>query len=168
MFKIDRATAADAAALTNLMHASSAYQGQYASILEGYVVTPDYLRQHQVLVARGPSGPVGFAALTDAELDLLFVADEAQGTGLGARLVRHILDAARENGLSEMRVVSHPPAVKFYERMGARQIGTVPPKPPRISWSRPELAFSLPLAENESAPARETTADQGDRRRIRS
>lgn len=168
MFKIDRATAADAAALTNLMHASSAYQGQYASILEGYVVTPDYLRQHQVLVARGPSGPVGFAALTDAELDLLFVADEAQGTGLGARLVRHILDAARENGLSEVRVVSHPPAVKFYERMGARQIGTVPPKPPRISWSRPELAFSLPLAENESAPARETTADQGDRRRIRS
>ncbi|MGW7536241.1 GNAT family N-acetyltransferase [Amycolatopsis sp. NPDC054798] len=168
MFKIDRATAADAAALTDLMHASSAYQGQYASILEGYAVTADYLRQHQVLVARGPSGPLGFAALTDAELDLLFVADEAQGTGLGARLVQQILEVARENGLSEVRVVSHPPAVKFYERMGARQVGTVPPKPPKISWSRPELAFSLAEPENNSAPARETTAGQGDRRRIRS
>ncbi|MBB2504286.1 GNAT family N-acetyltransferase [Amycolatopsis echigonensis] len=168
MFKIDRATAADAAALTDLMHASSAYQGRYASILEGYVVTPDYLRQHQVLVARGPAGPVGFAALTDAELDLLFVADEAQGTGLGARLVAEILAVARENGLSEVRVVSHPPAVKFYEHMGARQVGTIPPKPPKISWSRPELVFSLAAPENDRALARETTAGQGDRRRIRS
>ncbi|MYW95934.1 GNAT family N-acetyltransferase [Amycolatopsis rubida] len=166
MFKIDRAAAADAAALTDLMHASSAYQGRYASILEGYAVTPDYLRQHQVLVARGPSGPAGFAALTDAELDSLFVADEAQGTGLGTRLVRQILGVARENGLSEVRVVSHPPAAKFSERMGARRIGIVPARPPKISWSRPELVFSLP--ETDSALARATTAGQGDRRRIRS
>lgn len=150
---IRRASGQDAPALNALMHASSAYRGGYASILEGYEVTPEYVGRHQVFVAvpafgpsAGPSaepvsGPLGFYSLTDAELDLLFVADAAQGTGLGAALIAHLLETARANGIPSIRVVSHPPAARFYERMGAHRTGTIPPRPPKIPWERPELTF---------------------------
>ncbi|WP_326564938.1 GNAT family N-acetyltransferase [Amycolatopsis rhabdoformis] len=140
---LDRAVPADAPALTALVHASSAYAGAYASILDGYSVTPEYVAAHHVFLARSPAGPLGFAALAGAELDLLFVADAAQGTGLGARLVARVLDEARALGLPAVRVVAHPPAAGFYERMGARRTGTVPPRPPRVTWERPELMFGL-------------------------
>lgn len=154
---IRRASGQDAPALNALMHASSAYRGGYASILEGYEVTPEYVGRHQVFVAvstfgasAGPafgsspepvSGPLGFYSLTDAELDLLFVADAAQGTGLGAALIAHLLKTARANGIPSIRVVSHPPAARFYEHMGAHRTGTIPPRPPKIPWERPELTF---------------------------
>ncbi|WP_328603095.1 GNAT family N-acetyltransferase [Amycolatopsis sp. NBC_00345] len=143
---IRRASGQDAPALNALMHASSAYQGDYASILDGYEVTPEYVGRHQVFAAvpvLGPDfgPPQGFYSLTDAELDLLFVADTAQGTGLGAALIAHMLETARANEIPSVRVVSHPPAARFYERMGARRVGTVPPRPPKIPWARPELTF---------------------------
>lgn len=142
---IRRVSGQDAPALNALLHASSAYQGDYASILDGYEVTPEYVERHLVFAAFPPAppdaGPLGFYSLTDAELDLLFVADPAQGTGLGAALIAHMLKTARAKGIPSVRVVSHPPAASFYERMGARRTGTIPPRPPKISWERPELTF---------------------------
>ncbi|MFI6388729.1 GNAT family N-acetyltransferase [Nonomuraea sp. NPDC050547] len=135
---IRRAEPRDAGALTALMHASSAYHGEYATILEGYQVTAAYLAAHPVFTT---DDHLGFYALVGDELDLLFVADRAQGTGLGRRLVEHMLDQARAAGLTRVRVVSHPPAEAFYLRMGAVRVGTSPPKPPRITWERPELTF---------------------------
>ncbi|MFI6908135.1 GNAT family N-acetyltransferase [Nonomuraea sp. NPDC050394] len=135
---IRRAEPRDAGALTALMHASSAYHGEYATILEGYQVTAAYIAAHQVYTT---DDHLGFYALTGDELDLMFVADHAQGTGLGRRLVEHMLDQARRAGLSRVRVVSNPPAEPFYLRMGAERVGTCPPKPPRVTWERPELIF---------------------------
>jgi GNAT superfamily N-acetyltransferase len=142
---IRRASGQDAPALNALLHASSAYRGDYASILDGYEVTPEYVERHQVFAAFPPAapaeGPLGFYSLTGAELDLLFVADAAQGTGLGAALIAHMLETARAKGIPSVRVVSHPPAARFYVRMGAHHTGTVPPRPPKILWERPELTF---------------------------
>ncbi len=144
-YRISRANASDAGRLTTLMHESDAYQGEYAAILEGYRVTEDYLATHPAYVAHAQREVVGFYSLIEypAELDLLFVADPAQGTGIGAWLVEHMLGQAAELGMSEVRVVSHPPATGFYERMGARRVGVVPPRPPKITWERPELVFDV-------------------------
>ncbi|WP_327357607.1 GNAT family N-acetyltransferase [Streptomyces sp. NBC_01304] len=143
---IRRATAADAETLTSLMLKSSAYQGQYASILEGYAVTAEYMARHLVFVAADGAGRVlGFYSLVcePAELDLAFVADDAQGLGVGRQLVEHMLGEARAAGLDGVRVVSHPPSEEFYRRLGARRTGTVPPAPPKVDWVRPELWFSV-------------------------
>jgi len=142
--EIVRATPGQAGTLTALMHASSAYQGDYASILDGYAITPGYVEANPTFVATRDGEILGFYALLEAELDLLFVADGAQGLGLGARLVSHMLAEARGRGLDSVRVVSHPPASAFYERMGARRTGTIPANPPKIGWDRPELRFDVP------------------------
>jgi GNAT superfamily N-acetyltransferase len=143
--EIVEATADRVDAMTDLMLASHAYQGEYASILDGYRVTADYVERHPTYVAVSGNDLVGFYGLIveRPELDLLFVADAAQGLGVGAKLVAHMLDQATSLGLAAVRVVSHPPAAGFYQRVGARQIGMIPPRPPKITWERPELVFDL-------------------------
>jgi GNAT superfamily N-acetyltransferase len=143
---IRRAVAQDAEPLTVLIQQSSAYRGRYASIIAGYRVTPDYIARQHVFVAVGAAGrALGFYALVPEppELDLAFVADDAQGTGVGRLLIEHMLDQARRAGLAEVRVVSHPPAEQFYRRLGAERVGMVPPAPPRVTWERPELRFTV-------------------------
>ncbi|MFJ6995823.1 GNAT family N-acetyltransferase [Streptomyces sp. NPDC003090] len=143
---IRRATARDAARLTTMVQGSGAYRGRYAPMVAGYQVTPEYIRRHEVYAAVDAADrPLGFYALIlrPAELDLAFVADEAQGTGIGRLLLEHMFDRARAAGLTEVRVVSHPPAERFYRRMGAERVGTAPPMPPKVTWERPELRFTL-------------------------
>ncbi|MFG3117285.1 GNAT family N-acetyltransferase [Streptomyces sp. NPDC048197] len=146
-FTIRRATTADAARLTALVRSSGAYRGTYAPIIAGYRVTADYLARHEVFLAADPADRLlGFYALVPdpPELDLAFVADEAQGRGIGRRLLAHMLGRAAQARLPEVRVVSHPPAEEFYLRLGAQRVGTVPPSPPKITWERPELRFAVP------------------------
>lgn len=142
--------------MTALIHASNGYQGAYAPIIEDFRVTARYIGRHPTYVAvDGADGLLGFYALMvdpDAlahhgferpELDLLFVEDRLQGQGIGRRLIEHMLDLAGREGLTEVRVVSNPPAERFYLSVGAEKIGTVPPRPPRITWERPELLFRI-------------------------
>lgn len=145
MIVLRRAVAADAAALTELMHASSAYRGDYARILEGYAVMPEQIERDLVVVAAGDA-ILGFYSLVlgDApELDLMFVADRAQGRGLGRRLFDHMRDEARRRGLAAVTIVAHPPALPFYEQMGARRVGTKLPAGDRVTWERPILTLVL-------------------------
>ncbi|WP_414504913.1 GNAT family N-acetyltransferase [Streptomyces sp. NEAU-L66] len=152
---IRRAEGRDAKRLTRLVRSSRAYEGRYSSMVEGYRVGPDYIEAHRVFVAVEEGGDgagagepeservLGFYALMvePAELDLMFVADHAQGYGIGRRLVEHMREEAWRAGLDSVRVVSHPPAEGFYRSMGARPVGMVPANPPAVMWDRPELAF---------------------------
>ncbi|WHT15915.1 GNAT family N-acetyltransferase [Crossiella sp. CA-258035] len=140
--------------LTALMHNSSAYQGEYASILHGYRLTPADLTTAPTFVARRGTEPLGFYRLIPdpPELDLLFVADHAQGLGLGRHLIRHMLAVAGERGLAAVRIVSHPPAADFYRRQGAQQVQLLPPSPPRVTWTRPEFRLPVPAPGNSAAP----------------
>nr|WP_244215726.1 GNAT family N-acetyltransferase [Kitasatospora purpeofusca] len=141
------AAATDADRLTALIQRCSAYRGVYAPMIAGYRVTPEYLARHEVHLAVRAADDhlLGFYALVTepADLDLMFVADEAQGLGTGRLLITHMLDRARALGLTGgVKVVSHPPAEAFYLRMGAERVGTFPARPP-IGWDRPELRFAL-------------------------
>lgn len=145
--RIRRATARDARRLTRIVRSSGAYRGHWAAMVEGYTVGPGYIEAHEVYAAVGADGRVlGFYALvlSPPELDLMFVADEAQGRGIGRLLAGHLAARAREAGLTAVRIVSHPPSVGFYLGIGARRTGTVPAAPPAVPWDRPEL--ELPVA----------------------
>ncbi|MGW7169665.1 N-acetyltransferase family protein [Streptomyces sp. NPDC054884] len=144
--EIRRAVDQDAERLTAMVHASGAYQGQYAAILVGYRVGADYIARHPVFLAEDPAGRLlGFYSLVlePPELDLAFVADDAQGMGIGRLLIDHMIVQARAAGLAGVRVVSNPPAEAFYLRMGAERVGTVAPVPPKVAWERPDMWFTV-------------------------
>ncbi|MEV0090827.1 GNAT family N-acetyltransferase [Streptomyces sp. NPDC050738] len=146
MTEIRRATARDAKRLTRLVRNSGAYQGPYAPMVAGYRIGPDYIEIHEVYVAEGEDGRVlGFYALLldAAELDLMFVADSAQGLGIGRQLVEHMVSRAHAAGLDQVRVVSHPPSEGFYLSVGAERVGTVPAGPPAVAWDRPDLVIAI-------------------------
>ncbi|MCP3819682.1 GNAT family N-acetyltransferase [Streptomyces sp. A3M-1-3] len=143
---IRRATARDAKRLTRLVRTSRAYEGPYAPMVAGYRVGPDYIETHEVFVAIGADDRLlGFYALvlSPPELDLMFVADAAQGLGIGRRLVEHMTGEARRAGLTGVRVVSHPPAEGFYRSVGAVRVGTEAANPPAVMWDRPELVIPV-------------------------
>ncbi|MFJ9030643.1 GNAT family N-acetyltransferase [Streptomyces sp. NPDC102274] len=162
---IRRAIARDARRLTRLVRVSRAYEGPYAPMIAGYRVGPDYVETHRVFLAVATGRPegnadavrtderlLGFYALVldPPELDLMFVADAAQGLGVGRRLVEHMTDEARGAGLDAVRVVSHPPAEGFYRSVGARRTGTVAANPPAVMWDRPELVIPVPAVVNRA------------------
>lgn len=144
--RVRRAVARDARRLTRLVTTSGAYEGPYAPMVQGYKVGPDYIEAHDVHVAVDDDGLVlGFYALvlSPPELDLMFVADAAQGRGIGRLLVGHLLGQARRAGLTAVRVVAHPPAEGFYRSVGAERTGTVAARPPAVMWDRPELLLPV-------------------------
>ncbi|GAA1360861.1 GNAT family N-acetyltransferase [Streptomyces beijiangensis] len=146
MTEIRRATARDAKRLTRLVRTSGAYQGPYAPMIAGYRIGPDYIEIHEVYVAVGEDERVlGFYALLldAAELDLMFVADSAQGLGIGRELIAHMVSRACAAGLDEVRVVSHPPSEGFYLSVGAERVGTVAASPPAVAWDRPDLVIPV-------------------------
>ncbi|MFD8522507.1 GNAT family N-acetyltransferase [Streptomyces capillispiralis] len=150
--RIRRAEARDAKRLTRLVRGSGAYAGKYAAAVAGYRVGPDYIEAHRTFVAvdadEHGGRVLGFYALVLAppELDLLFVADEAQGRGIGRLLVAHMRSEARAAGLDRVKVVSHRPAEGFYHRAGAVRTGTALANPPAVPWDRPEFEFRIPPA----------------------
>lgn len=162
---VRRATARDAKRLTRLIQASSAYEGPYAPMIAGYRVGPDYIETHRVFLATGPDGRLlGFYALLLAppELDLMFVADAAQGLGVGRRLVEHMKGQARDAGVDAVRVVSHPPAEGFYREVGAERVGTVAANPPAVMWDRPEMVIRVgpgPTPAPTTTPTSTPTAE---------
>ncbi|MFB7589982.1 GNAT family N-acetyltransferase [Streptomyces sp. NPDC056169] len=142
---IRRATADDSKRLTRLVRSSAAYRGDYAAMVDGYQVGGAYIEHHPVFVAVDENDRVlGFYALLldEAELDLAFVADSAQGLGIGRLLMEHMTGQAAAAGLVSVRVVAHPPAEEFYLRTGAVRTGSLPPAG-RIHWARPELRYDV-------------------------
>lgn len=135
----------NAEALTELMRGSAAYHGNYASILKGYAVTPAQIEQDVFHVAERDGTLCGFYSLTlhgEPELDLMFVADDFQGSGVGSMLFRHMIAEARRRAIASVKIVSHPPSVGFYEAMGAVVVGTKPPTA-KAAWSRPILSLAI-------------------------
>lgn len=152
---IRRALPADADVLTRLMHASSAYRGAYASILEGYALSPAQIERDAVHVYEDAAAVLGFYSLTrrgdESELDLMFVADAAQGRGIGAALFAHLRALAEKCGVRTIRIVAHPPAEAFYLHRGARRVGTQAPAG-KVAWPRPILALDVTVDGDAARP----------------
>jgi GNAT superfamily N-acetyltransferase len=91
-------------------------------------VQPDFIITHETYTAVVEGRTVGFYALgcTGDRLNLqhLWVLPEAMGQGIGRSLFAHALERARGLGFGLLEIESDPNADGFYQRMGARRIGT--------------------------------------------
>jgi GNAT superfamily N-acetyltransferase len=146
MMRMRRARPDEAETLTAIMRASRAYGGEYYIMVKRYAVTPQMIEDEEVWVAEDNGAVLGFYCLLDGprpELDLMFTVDDAQGRGIGKTLFAHMKERARARRFPSVRIVSHPPSVGFYTRMGARLIGNVP-STGHVTWSRPELELIVP------------------------
>ena len=71
-----------------------------------------------MVVATSEIGIVGFMGASDGRLEMLFVAPEARGKGIGKRLVH---EGFVNLSVSEVTVnEQNPQAIGFYRRMGFR------------------------------------------------
>ena len=141
---IREARDADCDALTALMLRSRAYQGRYHAIIAAYPVTSEMVAAGGVWLVEESGSLAGFYRLdiASAELDLMFVDDAFQGGGIGRMLIEHARSLSASNGLHHIRIVSHPPAVDFYRRMGAVDVGTSKATSAG-GWDRPILQLAV-------------------------
>jgi GNAT superfamily N-acetyltransferase len=134
MVRLRPADASDASELTAIACAAKRHWGYPEPWLEAWVpaltITPEYVAAHTVIVAEQGCEAVGFAGLSDAgthwELDHLWVLPAFHGRGLGRRLFETMLEEVRVRRPGVVRIEADPFAASFYERCGARQVGTVP------------------------------------------
>jgi ribosomal protein S18 acetylase RimI-like enzyme len=136
MAMIRPATAADAPALTAVAQTAKRHWGYPEPWLEAWApaltITPDYVGKNFLLVAERDGVPAAFVGLVDAgshwELDHLWVLPEHQGHGLGSRLFDLAMAEVRSRRSGTpgiVRIEAEPFALGFYQRCGARQVGTV-------------------------------------------
>lgn len=131
--RLQRATAADLAELNALILRSKAYWGYDAdmmAIMAGVLkLDPEAVIAGRVLAAWSGTRAVGVVQVSQPydtpggraqELDLLFIASEMIGSGLGRRLYAWALDQARAHECSRLDILSDPNARPFYVAMGAR------------------------------------------------
>jgi len=146
---------AEAERLTNLARRAKASWGYPADWLQAWendlTIAPQYVAEHQVFVAEADGDLVGVVALeVDGEraaLEHVWVDPGHQRRGIGDALIRHALKAAAASGNKKIAVVSDPQARAFYERLGARQEGSIPAPMPRAPERRlPILHFLLDRA----------------------
>jgi len=127
------AAASDAPELTVIARAAKRHWGYPEAWLAAWepalTITPEYVDRNTVLVVERDGGIAAFVGLVDAgahwELDHLWVLPGQQGHGLGSRLFTAALEEVRRRRPGVLRIEAEPFALGFYERCGARQVGTV-------------------------------------------
>lgn len=75
----------------------------------------------RLTVAYDGGAPCGFAGSQDGKLEMLFVAPEARGRGVGRALLAHAVEHARVRTLDVNE--QNPQAVGFYRHMGFSVFG---------------------------------------------
>lgn len=166
------ATASDCGVLTAMVRTSGAYEGAYRVMVAGQSIDPMYVEQNVVRVAERAGRVVGFwsllrpgrAGADEAELDFMFVADEAQGSGIGRLMFHDLRREATALAVARVLVVAHPPATEFYLRMGASVLEQLAPAG-CVTWSRPLLAVDTSgdgsgRAAGTAMPGRPVEPDQ--------
>jgi predicted N-acetyltransferase YhbS len=145
------ATPADAAAVTAVARAAKAHWGYPPAWMEAWdgelTMTPEYLERHRAWCAVVSGDVVGFCALEEQgeswQLEYLWVSPGHHGSGIGRALVQAARAEAARVRPAEIRVVSDPHALPFYERLGARRVGSLPaPMPGAPERALPVLLLS--------------------------
>ena len=121
-------------ALSGLCLRSKAYWGYddvfISACRDELSMRPEDIASDTVIVAEIDGRAVGVAQVSvegnAAWLVKLFVDTDAMGLGVGSRLFRRSVDAARQRGATQLVIEADPGAVPFYERMGALRDGDAP------------------------------------------
>lgn len=132
---IRRAEPDEAQNITAMVVRSKAYWGysdefmKYAAAVLN--VTPHYITTRPTYVLEQDGQLLGMGSLKElspqeVELDMLFVAPEAIGQGVGRQLVEYVKGIAAASGYHTLFVESDPNAAGFYEKMGGQLVGHRP------------------------------------------
>lgn len=129
---IRRARSEDAGEVSALAVQSKAAWGYDRRHMEVFraelTLTGDQLFERQAHVAESSGHVVGFYTLVpvsgaEMELDHLFVDPALMRRGIGSVLMTHAITRCREMGVAELKIISDPNAVGFYEAHGATIVG---------------------------------------------
>jgi GNAT superfamily N-acetyltransferase len=89
---------------------------------------PEFIAANIAYCAIEDGRAIGFYVLAieseGLRLDHLWVLPVAMGRGVGRALFEHAVEEARTLGFSSMNIEADPNAEGFYQRMGARRVGT--------------------------------------------
>lgn len=92
-------------------------------------IQPAFIAEHETYAAYIDGRIAGFHALrrgaNQMHLEHLWVLPRAMRRGVGRALFAHAVERVRALGFSTLEIESDPNAAGFYERMGARQIGSI-------------------------------------------
>ncbi len=82
-----------------------------------------YAQAGEMIVARIGPTLVGTATLQQARVRNVFVSPLCHGQGIGRRLMAHLEDAARRQGLTTLALRAGLGAVAFYQKLGYTPMG---------------------------------------------
>ncbi len=132
MTTLRAATPDDAEAIATLWHAGwlDAHLGRVPASLEPHRRPDDFRervpsRLSATTVAEGEAGVLGFVTVHDDEVEQLYVAADARGSGVADALLRHAEETiAPRSAVAWLAVVpGNARARRFYERSGWRDAG---------------------------------------------
>jgi len=129
---IVRAKPEDAEALTAIAHAAKSHWKYSERWIEAWrdilTMRPEFLAANIAYCAIEEKQPVGFYVLTKENdgihLDHLWIIPAAMGRGVGRALFEHAAAQARSLGFDSIKIEADPNAEGFYQRMGAKRVGT--------------------------------------------
>ena len=126
--KIEQAKTRDHSTLISLWEASVRATHHFLPEAEIDVLKPLILEHYfaavDLVCARDETGITGFCGVHDGNIEMLFIAPEARGCGVGRRLVAHAID---RQGAARVDVnEQNAQALGFYQRMGFVVTGRSP------------------------------------------
>jgi ribosomal protein S18 acetylase RimI-like enzyme len=130
--KIVQARPGDAETLTHIAHAAKRHWGYPESWIAAWreilTMRPDFIAGNIAWCATEERRVVGFYVLTTESdglhLDHLWILPDAMRRGLGRALFQHAIEQAQAGGFDSIKIEADPNAAAFYERMGAKRMGT--------------------------------------------
>lgn len=130
--QIARARPEDAETLTRIAHAAKRHWGYPESWIESWrgilTMRPEFIAANIAYCAIEDDRTLGFYLLTTENdglhLDHLWILPEAMRLGIGRALFEHAVEQATSAGFDTIRIEADPNADGFYQRMGAKRVGT--------------------------------------------
>jgi GNAT superfamily N-acetyltransferase len=130
--EIVRAKPEDADALTEIAFAAKRHWNYPESWIQTWreilTMHPEFISANVAYFAMEDNRAVGFYVLTTESdgihLDHLWITPVAMGRGIGRALFEHAAEQAKQLRFQAVKIEADPNAEGFYQRMGARRVGT--------------------------------------------
>ena len=135
------ANVTDLGNINTLIRESKGFWGYSDSFLDEFMqqwgIKESYLHTNEVILLEVESNLMGLYAFKinnqqAPELDVFFVARNKIGTGVGKSMWQQALHYAFVHQWAEFEIIADPNAEQFYERMGAKTVGTFESFPGRF------------------------------------
>ncbi|HZE14073.1 MAG TPA: GNAT family N-acetyltransferase [Chthoniobacterales bacterium] len=130
--KIVRAKPEDAETLTQIAHTAKRHWGYPESLIAAWrdvlTMRPEFIAANVAFIAIEEERTVGFYVLTTEDdglhLDHLWIVPDAMRRGIGRALFEHATAQAKNLRFDSLKIEADPNAEGFYQRMGAKRVGT--------------------------------------------